>query len=348
MLSLSNLAVRVRSLTTFMRHYTYLTLMGRHPALTLGASLLIGASFMGASVLNSTDERRLVSDMVASEMVAVEDASLQAADGGLNHSSVNVRTHKIGPEGASVAQAGMGMGLLNDGLFSRSRPAAPFALRHKNRNDADCLTEAVYYEARGEGDAGMRAVAQVILNRVRHPAYPRTICGVVYQGAERRTGCQFSFTCSGVMGRRVDTRMWKRAEAVATSALSGHVMKAVGSSTHFHTVNVAPVWRHRLDRIATVGNHVFYQLPGRGSRLQASAEPSSRPALVEVVAPVKAEAPVQEMVALLDTQSAVIDKSAQNPAHKPVQQSAQKPASKPPVTTGTDEAVSAKPAKPVA
>ena len=147
--------------------------------------------------------------------------------------------------------------------------AAPYIASEAAKSDLDCLTQAVYYEARGEGEAGMRAVAQVILNRVRHPAFPKSICGVVYQGGYRRTGCQFSFACNGAMGGRVENWAWKRSRNVAESALSGFVMRAVGTATHFHTTSVQPDWAGRLNRIATIGTHIFYQFHGRGARLPA-------------------------------------------------------------------------------
>lgn len=128
--------------------------------------------------------------------------------------------------------------------------------------DLDCLSQAVYYEARGEGLAGMRAVAQVVLNRVRHPAFPKSVCGVVYQGAGQRVGCQFSFTCDGSMRRPRQDDAWARARAVAAKALSGFVMAEVGSATHFHTTGVSPGWRASLLRVAQVGSHIFYRFSG--------------------------------------------------------------------------------------
>ena len=147
------------------------------------------------------------------------------------------------------------------------RAAAAMKFKSANRSDSDCLTQAVYYEARGEGQDGMRAVAQVILNRVRHPLYPKTICGVVYQGAYLRTSCQFSFVCNGAMAAPVEAWAWRRARDVANAALGGYVMAAVGSATHFHTLSVDPVWSGNMVRIATIGSHIFYQFRGRGSHI---------------------------------------------------------------------------------
>ncbi|MBX9574648.1 MAG: cell wall hydrolase [Caulobacteraceae bacterium] len=154
--------------------------------------------------------------------------------------------------------------------------ASPFRLANAldASRDLECLTQAVYYEARGEGRDGMRAVAQVVLNRSRHSAFPNTICGVVFQGAGRRTGCQFSFTCDGSMRGRVDRGAWNRARSVATEALSGRVYAPVGTATHFHTTAVSPSWRGSLVRVGQVGDHVFYRFGGgRGSSRAFAYQP---------------------------------------------------------------------------
>lgn len=160
--------------------------------------------------------------------------------------------------------------------FDVSLPAAaPFHLSGalETSRELECLTQAVYYEARGETPAGQAAVAQVVLNRVRHPAFPKTVCAVVFQGAGKRVGCQFSFACDGSMRRGRETAAWNRAQKVASKALSGGVMSSVGNATHFHTVNVAPNWGPRLVRTAEVGLHVFYRMGRDAGRVYtASAE----------------------------------------------------------------------------
>lgn len=133
----------------------------------------------------------------------------------------------------------------------------------------DCLTAAVYYEAAGEGDRGQRAVAQVVLNRVRHPAFPARVCDVVYQGSERRTGCQFTFTCDGSLARRPGRAGWDRARKIAAEALAGFVEDSVGMATHYHADWVVPYWAPRLDKIAAVGSHIFYRWPGLWGHRQA-------------------------------------------------------------------------------
>lgn len=126
----------------------------------------------------------------------------------------------------------------------------------------DCLAAAAYYEAATEGDDGMRAVVQVVINRLRHPAFPKTICGVVFQGSERSTGCQFTFTCDGSLARVPSRDGWNRAQAIATAALKGKVYKPVGYSTHYHTNWVVPYWSGSLDKVAQVGTHLFFRWQG--------------------------------------------------------------------------------------
>jgi hypothetical protein len=137
------------------------------------------------------------------------------------------------------------------------------------RTDADdrtraltCLAQAVYYEAASEGVEGGRAVAQVVLNRLRHPGFPSTVCGVVYEGAERPTGCQFSFTCDGSLQRIPIPWLWTRSKQIAEEALKGRVFAAVGHATHYHADYVLPYWADSLDKSVQVGRHIFYRLRG--------------------------------------------------------------------------------------
>lgn len=144
----------------------------------------------------------------------------------------------------------------------------------------DCLTAAVYYEAASESAVGQRAVSQVVLNRVRHPAYPNSVCGVVFQGSNRTTGCQFSFTCDGSLARRPSATGWARARQVAALALSGFVEPSVGLATHYHTTAVVPYWSANLTKLKTIGAHIFYRWNGNNGTLRAF---SSRYANVEIM-----------------------------------------------------------------
>jgi len=144
-------------------------------------------------------------------------------------------------------------------------PAAKFVLRTdaQDRERAlNCLTQAVYYEAASEGADGQRAVAQVVLNRLHHPGYPSTVCGVVYQGAERQTGCQFTFVCDGSLQRTPLPAVWTRSRKIAEDALAGKVFAAVGHATHYHADYVLPYWADVLDKSVQIGRHIFYRLRG--------------------------------------------------------------------------------------
>lgn len=125
----------------------------------------------------------------------------------------------------------------------------------------DCLAAATWYEA-GDDAVGQKAVAQVVLNRMRHPAFPKTVCGVVFQGQERRTGCQFTFTCDGAMRRTPSPAAWSRAQEIARKALNGAVFAKVGHSTHYHTDWVVPYWSASLDKVAKVDTHLFFRWTG--------------------------------------------------------------------------------------
>lgn len=146
------------------------------------------------------------------------------------------------------------------------RPARPFILAVSSTEDRvrarRCLTQAIYYEAALESETGQAAVAQVVLNRVRDPNYPDSICGVVFQGAERNTGCQFSFTCDGALARPPVAWAWDRAAAVADRALAGHVAQAVGTATHYHADYVRPWWAPTLAKVTQIGTHIFYRWKG--------------------------------------------------------------------------------------
>lgn len=158
-----------------------------------------------------------------------------------------------------------------------------------------CLATAVYYESAGEPMAGQRAVAQVVLNRLRNPRYPKTICEVVYQGAERPTGCQFSFACDGSTRRVPGAAGWAVATAVATSVLNGVTSAEAGQATHYHTLAVFPAWAPQLGKIGIIGHHVFYR-PPRGATYGYEAIPKAPPvdpllAAIPVVVPLPDAAP---------------------------------------------------------
>lgn len=132
-----------------------------------------------------------------------------------------------------------------------------------------CLAEAVYYEARSESYRGQIAVAEVVMNRTRSGVYPRTICGVVYQGSERGPrllGCQFSFTCDGSLRYRPHGRAWAQANRIASEVLEGGHAPMTGRATHYHTVAIRPYWAPSYVETTRVGAHVFYRMPTAAER----------------------------------------------------------------------------------
>ncbi len=151
-------------------------------------------------------------------------------------------------------------------LVGNMRPFAAMSVGSAPYQTAlSCLTEAIYYEAATESVAGKRAVAQVILNRVAHPAYPNSVCGVIYQGW-RDPVCQFSYTCDGSLARPPLAHLWRQSRDVAKAALTGYVEKSVGTATNYHADYVLPYWAYRLEKVHVEGRHIFYRLPGRPGR----------------------------------------------------------------------------------
>jgi spore germination cell wall hydrolase CwlJ-like protein len=166
-------------------------------------------------------------------------------------------------------------------LVGGPNPAAkPFSLANLNEatraQALECLTGAAYYEAGNESDDGLRSVAQVVLNRVRHPAFPSTVCGVIYQGSTRTTGCQFTFTCDGSLKRRPSTAGWERSRRIAEAALGGAVFGPVGLATHYHANYVVPYWASSLAKNAVIGTHLFYRWAGGWGRPPAFTQAYAR------------------------------------------------------------------------
>jgi spore germination cell wall hydrolase CwlJ-like protein len=188
--------------------------------------------------------------------------------------------------------------------------AAPFVFKGNaaaRMQALDCLASAVYYEAGNQDENGERAVAQVVLNRVRHPAFPNSVCGVVYQGSTRVTGCQFTFTCDGSLSRSPGGEMWRRAYQVAEQALAGSVYAPVGWATHYHADYVLPTWASSMAKNAVVGAHIFYRWsgtwgqPGIFSQAYAGREPNAAALRIAAlaaphVAPATPEGEVAEAV----------------------------------------------------
>jgi spore germination cell wall hydrolase CwlJ-like protein len=257
--------------------------------------LAIGCAYLGGTAAKATTVRAQAERIQGATAAGFTEEALAAAAGGLDAGALAIARRHDPYTVAGSAQRDRQAELLTARLEQlrvsqrsdlrhislTSGPAAqPFRLGNAldASRDLECLTQAAYYEARGEGSDGMRAVAQVVLNRVRHPAFPKSVCGVVFQGAGRRTGCQFSFTCDGSMRAGVNRVAWSRARDIASRALSGAVYASVGNATHFHTTGVAPGWRNSLIRVGQVGSHLFYRFGGRAgssNAFQYAARPST-------------------------------------------------------------------------
>ena len=128
-----------------------------------------------------------------------------------------------------------------------------------------CLANGIYFESRGEPARGQAAVAQVILNRVRNPSYPNSICDVVYQNKHWRNRCQFSFACDRKRDRVSNPRLWKLARQIASETTAGRIwLSQVGSSTHYHATYVRPKWAKSMKKVGKIGLHIFYRTKGGG------------------------------------------------------------------------------------
>ncbi|AQR63570.1 cell wall hydrolase [Brevundimonas sp. LM2] len=252
--------------------------------------LAIGCAYLGGTVARTTTIRAQAERIEGATSAGFTEEALAAAAGGLDASALAIARRHDPYTVAGSAQRDRQAELLTARLEQLRPNAATGDLRRANltelagaarpfhlgnaldeSRDLECLTQAAYYEARGEGADGMRAVAQVVLNRARHPAFPNSVCGVVFQGAGRRVGCQFSFTCDGSMRAPVNRAAWNRARTVASAALSGRVYVGVGNATHFHTTGVSPSWRNALLRVNQVGTHVFYRFGGRAGSSRSFA-----------------------------------------------------------------------------
>jgi len=148
-----------------------------------------------------------------------------------------------------------------------AEPVAP-AQPTINAREQNCLSQAIYYEARGETQQGQVAVAEVVMNRVHSPYYPKSICAVVYQGSDRSTGCQFTFTCDGSVNSNPRGRAWIQAQHLATAVMMGYTRPITQHATHYHTNAVSPGWSSMLVETTTIGSHVFYRMPNAAERAE--------------------------------------------------------------------------------
>lgn len=144
--------------------------------------------------------------------------------------------------------------------LKRKEKQKVIAQRRVRLAEENCLARAIYFEARSESELGQLAVAKVILNRVKDPNYPNTICGVVYQGSGRRNSCQFSFACDGMADDVRQPGAWANSKRLAQKAIAGDAkVAAVGTATNYHADYVKPKWAKSMKRLIKIGRHIFYE-----------------------------------------------------------------------------------------
>lgn len=210
----------------------------------------------------------------ADAIVLAQTIAAETASEGREPARLVSFSNAIKPEALMQQAASAPVDLVEDlGVSMRSRDS--FAIRglvgftlenlgkgrSNEQEEADCLAEAVYYEARSEGATGQMAVAEVVMNRVRDPRFPKTICGVVYQGHYRETGCQFTFTCDGSLYHKPRGEAWDRAKAVAMNVMLGLSKPVTNKATHYHTDYVNPYWKAGMVKTKVIGTHIFYRFP---------------------------------------------------------------------------------------
>jgi len=233
-----------------------------------GSARLLGAAFAVLAISLATlligaaraDQANFASRAVVVPLPkSVTLASIGGVEGAADQGGL-IRLQDLSPDAARAWNAALP---ISDAV---NPPAKPFKLTAVSVLDearaVDCMTAAVYYEAGFESLEGARAVAQVVINRLRNPLFPKTVCGVVFEGSDRAAGCQFTFTCDGALARTPQPEAWARAREVAAAALHGYVMPAVGNATHYHASYVAPYWSPSLVKVAVIGQHIFYRWTG--------------------------------------------------------------------------------------
>lgn len=250
---------------------------------------LFSAALVGASIGLGLGATYLVGGLNQAIAGHVQAARIaRQAGGALSETMLQREMDRLDPAALTMARAHDALASADlaadpaqawPGRFGVRFPVGRHASALDNARDLDCLTEAVYFEARGETARGQAAVAQVVMNRLASPNFPKTVCGVVFQGASH-AGCQFSFACDGSMRRGLEAEAWDRARQIAERVLAGVAGGGIGSATHFHTIDVQPYWGPTMLRVAQVGLHIFYR-PNPHAQVLAAEPEAARPAGVE-------------------------------------------------------------------
>ncbi len=194
----------------------------------------------------------------------IEKQQVRIVPASVNMSEDDTQTHSVIIKGPSPQKVVQGVKMKRT-VTASAKPVdkaaqKAIAMRRMQMAEENCLARAVYFEARSESELGQLAVAKVILNRVKDPEYPKSICGVVYQGSGRRNSCQFSFACDGLPDDVRSAAAWANSKRIAQMAISGDAkVAAVGSATNYHADYVNPAWAKSMRRLIKIGHHVFYE-----------------------------------------------------------------------------------------
>ena len=196
----------------------------------------------------------------------IEKQQVQIVPASVNMSEDDTQTRSVIIKGPSPQKVVQGIRLKRTVTAANGKKPVDkatqkaIAMRRVQMAEENCLARAVYFEARSESELGQLAVAKVILNRVKDPEYPKSICGVVYQGSGRRNSCQFSFACDGLPDDVKSAAAWANAKRVAKRAISGDAqVAAIGTATNYHADYVKPKWAKSMKRLIKIGRHVFYE-----------------------------------------------------------------------------------------
>ncbi|WP_226015760.1 cell wall hydrolase [Novosphingobium sp. FKTRR1] len=255
----------------------------------------------GVSDMLRTRQPGLLWALLAAALVALLPMAVQAQ--GLAVAGLPVVPAGANPVGAANPVAAANLAVIDraDPSLAGTIATAPalFTGSSDRQRAVDCMTAAIAYEAGNQPVQGQEAVAQVILNRMRHPRFPKTVCGVVFSGSDRTTGCQFTFTCDGSLYRRLRAETFATARAVALSVIDGISPDRVHGATHYHADYVLPYWAATGTAVAKIGAHIFYRMPGdggpgAGDPVLTSGEPSV--ALLSRVVSRQPRRPVQAVV----------------------------------------------------
>ena len=228
-----------------------------------GSAFGLAAAFLAAPDAQAADppsaQTRLTFSPSAEIQPAPAQGEVRALIGGdLVQPLTGAAVLRLGPADADWSDNGREVLLPIGPPHSRYAAGRGRSAAGAGTDDLTCLTQAVYYESRGEPLEGQEGVAQVVMNRTHSTRYPGSVCGVVFQRSGGGT-CQFTFACDGSMDRLIQPIAWDKAKNVASQALGGFVYKPLETATHYHASWMTPYWAPTLTRIERIGGQVFYQ-----------------------------------------------------------------------------------------